>query len=1097
MPPLFTYDLLRRHVSQTFLEQGLRYVQAGRVADLRATAGTVTGLVGGGRGRPFHVEIRLHAAGGNTLLETLCTCPRGDACKHVAAVGLAYLAEDPGVAELTRATGSAEASRLFYAWERTLTTALEPEETFFRPPALPTPEPGPTPTLLYLLASQPGGLALQLLRRGGGEGELRPFPFGRLRQLPPSALDPFDHYLLDALGLFLPYGPGMRLDLSPAQGGWLITRLLATGRLRFERSDAPAARAGPPRRLGVELAEVDDGYRFRFTPPPGTFTAEPVAAWPYPQGAAVTAVGAHDAVVALPVDPPLYLDPANGEVGPLATPVPHLALCHMLTSPALALSEAHHFTSRWGRRCWAADGRFPEPVADTSPWVEGVAPVPHLRLVEVPSDRPGELIPQVEGHLAFAYGDAPAVAYGTPRVPRAARDGAAVRVRRDGAAEEAAADQLRLAGWDEERDAHDAPLFVQRDIAEHVAFYRTALPDLVTEGWMVEEALTTLRVTEEEGEVRGAIAADGDGFAMDLAFGVGDERIDLTPLLHGYLEGEQVGRTRSGRLFLLPAAQFDRVLELLEELGEHDLSRPLHLARYHAIQLEELEAAANLAGDESWRHLASGLRNFQQLAAVAPPVGLQAELRPYQNEGLTWLNFLRETGLHGILADDMGLGKTVQALALLLLEKEAGRLDRPSLVVVPTSLVFNWEAEAARFAPELRVLPLHGTARKRRYAELEQADLVLTTYGLLRWDRARLAEHEFHYVILDEAQAIKNDRTQVSRLVRLLKARHRLTMTGTPMENHLGELWSQFAFLMPGFLGTRKQFNELFRKPIERASDPEADRPRLARERLGRRIRPFVLRRTKGQVAVELPKKSEIPLYSELAGDQRDLYETIRLAYLEKVRREVQEQGIQRSQITILDALLRLRQVCCHPHLVKLSAAKGVHTAVKMDQLTDLIPEAVEEGRRILVFSQFVQFLAIVRTWCTAQGFDFAYLDGATTNRKGVVETFQEGETPLFLISLRAGGAGLNLTAADTVIHLDPWWNPAVMDQATDRAHRIGQDKPVQVYNLITRGTVEEKILGLQARKQRLADDVLTTTREGGHQITSEDLEVLFEPLGS
>jgi len=1094
MPPLFTYDLLRRHVSQTFLEQGLRYVQAGRVTELRETRGGVTGSVSGGRGRPFHAEIRLRAGGGEPFLDTLCTCPRGDACKHVAAVALAYLEDDPGVTELSRVTGDAEAARRFQAWERALTATLEAEEVPFSPPSWPAPEPAAAIPLRYLLEPQPGGLSLQLLRRSPGEGEYRPYPFGRLRQLPPTALDPLDHYLLTALGLFTPRGPGLRLDLTPAQGGWLITKLLATDRLRFHEVDGPAGTAGPPRPLGVELAEADDGFRFRFTPPPAGLTASPAPGWPC-TSAPVAAIGDYDAMNALPVTPLLYLNQHTGEVGPLTTPVPPAALCHLMASPALTAAEAQHFTSRWGRRCWRATGRFPQPLPDTSPWIDGGAPTPWLRIVEVPSDRPGEIIPQVEGHLAFRYGDAATVPYGTPRVPRAMRDGVAVRLRRDRGVEEEAAARLRLGGWSIERDATGTPLLIQREIADHVAFCRTVLPELVAEGWRVEQALTTLRVSDADVELRGAIAAEAEGFAMDLSIGIGDERLDLTPLLQGYLEGEKVGRTRGGELFLLPTAQFDRVLELLAELGESDLSRPLHLARYHAVQLAELEAAANLAVDDSWRHLATGLRDFQRLVPVAPPRGLHAALRPYQLEGLTWLTFLREAGLHGILADDMGLGKTVQALALLLLEKEAGRLDRPALVVVPTSLVFNWEAEARRFAPDLKVLSLHGSARKRRYDEIEGADLILTTYGLLRWDKELLMKQPFHYVILDEAQAIKNERTQVARLVRLLKAHHRLTMTGTPMENHLGELWSQFAFLMPGFLGTRKRFNDLFRWPIERAADPEAERPSTARERLARRIRPFVLRRTKAQVAVELPAKSEIPLYSELAGAQRELYETVRLAYLEKVRREVETQGIQRSQITILDALLRLRQVCCHPRLVKLSVAQGIDTAVKMDQLAALVPEAIEEGRRILIFSQFVQFLAIVRGWCEAEGLDFSYLDGTTTNRKEVVEGFQEGQTPLFLISLRAGGAGLNLTAADTVIHLDPWWNPAVMDQATDRAHRIGQDKPVQVYNLITRGTVEEKILALQERKQRLADDILTTTREGGHEITREDLDVLFEPL--
>ncbi len=1093
MPPL-TIDLLRRHVGPAFLERGLLALQAGRVSLNEAAGATISGLVAGGRGLLFTAEITVRPGrDGEAEIDSLCTCPQGAACRHVAAVGLAALGDAPEVATLAAASHGRERNRRFADWERALAAAIQAEAIPFEPPSqweAPAPRPVEGAPCYLLLSLVEGEVRLRVVREAAPDGPRRPLPFHQLSRMRLGVSDPFGHYLLSVVGALRGWGIHNHLELEAGTAGWFATQGLATGRLLFDDPDGAAVTPGPTRLHGVALVEEDDGYRFRLTPPPDGFEPEGPEGWPYATGQETTP---SPAVVPLPTAPPLYHDPSRNQIGPLLTPVPPLALVYLTTSPPLSLEEATRFTQRWGGRAWHAAGRFPPPVSDATPWAEGEAPTPVLLLEERPSDRPGELMPQVEATLSFRYGDAEPVVYASARAPRLTRGGKLVRLHRQRDFEEEMANRLRHGGWVEET-RRDEARFIQRDIGAHVRFSQLHLPELEEEGWEVESRLTTLKVSRERAEVRGAVRTREAGFDLDLAVGLGDERLDLTPLLAGYREGEEVGRNRRGELFSLPTEQLDRVLEVLEELGQEEVDEPLHLPRYQAGQIEALDAATQLTGDDAWRRLAEGLRDFTSLTPVEPPAGLNADLRPYQQEGVTWLNFLREQGLHGILADDMGLGKTVQALALLLLEKEAGRLDRPSLIVVPTSLVFNWEAEARRFAPALRVLPLHGQGRKRHFNEIGRADLILTTYALLRWDREVLMDRDYHYVILDEAQAIKNDRTQVAQLVRHLRARHRLTMTGTPMENHLGELWSQFAFLMPGFLDTSKRFTELFRNPIERG-DPGSERAEQASERLVRRLRPFILRRTKQEVALDLPPKSEIPLYSELTGEQRTLYETVRLAYLEKVRREVENRGVERAQITILDALLRLRQVCCHPQLLPLEAAKKVHTSAKMRQLAELIPEAVEEGRRILIFSQFVRFLTLVRHWLEQHRLDYCYLDGTTRQRRPVVDRFQSGDVPLFLISLKAGGSGLNLTAADTVIHLDPWWNPAVMDQATDRAHRIGQDKPVQVYNLITRGTVEERILQLQARKQRLAANILTATPEGGHQISREDLDVLFEPL--
>jgi SNF2 family DNA or RNA helicase len=409
--------------------------------------------------------------------------------------------------------------------------------------------------------------------------------------------------------------------------------------------------------------------------------------------------------------------------------------------------------------------------------------------------------------------------------------------------------------------------------------------------------------------------------------------------------------------------------------------------------------------------------------------------------------------------------------------------------VCPTSLVPNWKAEAARFAPGLRVHVSHGLKRKASFDRIGAHDIVITTYPLLARDKEMLLSQPFHLAILDEAQQIKNAQTQAARVVTQLKAEHRLCLTGTPLENHLGELWSLFHFLMPGFLGDAKTFRQLYRTPIEKQGDE------LRRASLVRRLRPFILRRVKEQVAAELPAKTEIVVPVELEGAQRDLYETVRTAMDERVRAEIAARGLMQSQIVVLDALLKLRQICCDPRLLKLDAARKVHDSAKLDALLELLDELLQGGHRVLLFSQFTSMLELVEQALTKRAIRYVKLIGDTRDRAKPVKAFQSGEAPLFLISLKAGGTGLNLTAADTVIHYDPWWNPAVENQATDRAHRIGQDKPVFVYKLIVSGSVEEKIAQLQEKKAALVKGVLGEGAATGAALTADDIRVLFEPI--
>ncbi len=439
----------------------------------------------------------------------------------------------------------------------------------------------------------------------------------------------------------------------------------------------------------------------------------------------------------------------------------------------------------------------------------------------------------------------------------------------------------------------------------------------------------------------------------------------------------------------------------------------------------------------------------------------------------------------------MGLGKTIQTLAHVLAEKEACRLDRLALIVVPTTLVHNWREEARRFVPNLKVLDLNGPQRKDRFNQIKEHELILTTYALLWRDQEILLEHDYHLLILDEAQYVKNATTRAAAIIRELRTRHRLCLTGTPLENHLGELWAQFDFLLPGFLGSQKDFTKRWRTPIEKGGDT------VRRDLLARRIRPFMLRRRKDEVAKELPPKTTIVRTIHLEGSQRDLYETVRAAMQEKVRAAVAAQGFARSHIIVLDALLKLRQVCCDPRLVKLEKAKKVKESAKLNLLLEMLPELIDEGHRVLLFSQFTGMLSLIVTALKKAAIPHVILTGDTTDRITPITHFQQGKVPLFLISLKAGGVGLNLTAADTVIHYDPWWNPAVENQATDRTHRLGQDKPVFVYKLIVAGSIEEKIVALQEKKALLAKNILSEDTADTVKFSAADIEALFEPIPS
>ena len=706
------------------------------------------------------------------------------------------------------------------------------------------------------------------------------------------------------------------------------------------------------------------------------------------------------------------------------------------------------------------------------------------------------------------------------------------------------------------------PVWTLAQEAHFGDFWADVVPQLRAEGWSVvvcpgfaHESVPVqrwkLHIAPDTGEilgkeVDGPLAArerpvqklqlpEREGaWLLTLGIEIDGETLDLAPLLADllrrdarWLNAQQMAaiddlaiiklRAPGGKRIEAPAGPLKAIVGAMVDLltdptrKQRQDGDPLRLGAWEARRIEALRAGLvqahrvgtvngwsndwQLQGDAGLAHLAQRLRRIGTPQPVAAPQGLQVQLRPYQLEGLAWLQYLREQGLGGILADDMGLGKTAQALAHVLAEKEAGRLKRPALVVLPTSLLFNWQAEAARMAPGLRVLALHGADRAKRYPHIADHDLVLTTYPLLWRDVDALAAQPFHLLILDEAQMVKNAGSRSARALRKLQAPHLLCLTGTPLENHLGELWAQFDFLMPGFLGDVRSFNARWRKPIEENGET------LRAQLLSQRVRPFILRRRKQDVATELPPRTETILRVQLQGRQRELYEAVRTTADKQVRRALERQGFEGSQIAILDALLKLRQVCCDPRLVK-GTTKTAHTMerAKLELLADLLPALVDEGRRVLVFSQFTEMLALAAEMLDTLALPYLTLTGQTPPRErgAVVKRFQaqdETSAPILLASLKAGGVGLNLTAADTVIHLDPWWNPAVEEQATARAHRIGQDQPVFVYKLVVEGSIEERMLELQERKAALAHGVLGHDAEGAVKFSEADLHALLAPL--
>ena len=1072
-----SHNDLRDAFGAAIFERGLLYFRKRHVVELsiaESAGDTIIRATTTDSGDAiYRQDVSIEGSGPALIIDGECSCPVSYNCKHVAAVCLAFIEN----ADTPRRSAS----------------SLDPFTQWLQRMAAAGAEmPAPAQELVvYLLKPDSlrhvdAGISIEarvVKARANGRGYTR----GRDAHLESMGLGEFGARMASSLDrdiaelLLAGSGYWRGPALTGRAGYHAVAALLESRRCYWIDTDGPPLTAGPARQLQLTWQMRQEDGELELV-------------------SAITGGG-----LRLPTAPALYLDPLQYLIGELDS---HGLTAAQLTllgaaprvAPQYAVSAAQILTTTYPQL------PMPPPAQVTTRENSGRAPRPCIGLFGGGAFHDAWLI------LDFAYG-ADRI-HALPRAPTSVLSAGAefVRVLRDPLAEDHAHARLTALGLVAATaatcgESATRAVYVRTDVdglswaSGWSQFLRDDLPQLRAEGWQIEFD-TSFDLHFESGTWSADIADDhhdSDWFSLGFRLDFAGESLPLLDVLGPVLNADwsalpaTVAVPIGGRRFVeVPSARLQPLLDTLRALfsdrpGAGNGER-LRLSRYEAGLLTDLEnQGVALEGGKHWRQLAEKLGNFAGICPVPAPTTLTATLRPYQQRGLDWLQFLREYGFNAVLADDMGLGKTLQTLAHLVVEKSAGRLDRPALVVAPTSVMGNWQREAARFAPTLNVALLHGLDRSARYAGAASADLLLTTYPLLSRDAERLAAIEFHSVILDEAQNVKNPRAKAAQVLRRLTTRHRLCLTGTPLENHLGELWALFDFLMPGFLGDRAAFRRIYRTPIEQHGDT------VRQGLLARRIAPFLLRRTKPEVASELPPKTEMVQPIELGPAQAELYESIRASMDKRVRDAIARQGLARSHITILDALLKLRQVCCDPRLLKLETAGPVAPSAKLDYLLELLDELLAEGRKILLFSQFTSMLALIELALTQRGIDYAKLTGQTRKRDDAIDRFRRGDVPLFVISLKAGGVGLNLPEADTVIHYDPWWNPAVEAQATDRAHRIGQTQPVFVYKLIVANSVEARMLELQERKRALAAGIYAG--QGGSSSLEFDANALASLL--
>ncbi len=1087
--------------------------------------GSVYAEVSGSNGDSYELEVNLTFGPGGRLfsLNGTCSCPVAYNCEHVVAATLSALPEltgrctsDPlsGVRTWLQMSpkrdGTADGSR------RHVTGAS-----------------GATgERLVYVIRNSQEGPAeivpfRAYIKKNGEFGvNSREYRYASNAVTPKSAfLTVEDIGLLAKLSLFTQQGRYMNSGYMPEADelGDFVREVVETGRAYGGELKGPALSWASPRKASVGWSHNRDGTQtVSFSD-----AADPSISF-----------------LRFPV--PMYLDSGSGKIGKAETGVDRKTLSWLSAAPAVPPESAHAVAKRLS----GLGKQVPPPKVREIKEIKGLEPVPSLRFygqhVEerlMRSARRGKRYQHLPPptrypcvDLALSYEDFGKVAkpgIGS-RTFRSVGSDEILVIHRDKRREQDILQRLKdeailyrggpprvaVDDYNHADCLHEADIVfppasdgAPEDRLLGLMFASHVVPRLRDEGWKVEiddswpfdihdGPVTFSTSLERSGDV------ENDWFSFSLKLEADGQEVEFVPLILEVIEslpldefgalreGDEVEDLLAGLVYYvaLPSGSHvmvegERIAPFVEAFLEAQGLFGFHAAE--ATRATELASALEGSG-AVWKggkeilQLGERLRVLSNAPEARPPAALNGELRPYQKVGYGWLRALSESGFGGALSDDMGLGKTVQALALLAHLHLERNTDRPSLLIVPTSLIGNWQREIARFVPDLKSLVLHGPGRRALFEKIPDHHLIITTYPLIIRDHGYLFKHGFELAILDEAQNVKNPAAATSKRIREIDARYRLALTGTPMENNLEELWALYDWLIPGLLGNRKSFNSAYRKPIEQKGD-------LAKQRLlSTRIKPFLMRRSKDEVADDLPSKTVMDELIPLEGDQRALYESIRVVMDERVRKAVMTKGIAGSRITIIDALLKLRQVCCDPELVKLDAARKVSGSAKRGRLLQLLKELDAEGRKVLVFSQFVEMLRLIESDIASRGWNYAMLHGRTKDRDRQVSRFQDGDARIFLISLKAGGVGLNLTAADTVILYDPWWNPATERQAMDRAHRIGQDKPVFVHRMIAEGTVETAIQQMQKRKQALSDALFEGTGDGPLALTEQDIDTLF-----
>lgn len=1040
------------------------YVMKGRVLSVKANADFrhIEGEVSGTERTPYRQDIRLVSMHHRLLMTGFCSCPATGHCKHIAAVLYSLLSDK-----------TVEDQRITQ-WLHLLDEADNPKlhdvDTLYED------------KVLYVLSKDDHGIFIEL-RRGklakkGGFNKGSKIALSDVQYYMPAWIGSEDVLILNLLLSARRHGVS-RLYLKGTSGGQALNNMLATGRCFWEESRIPFSQgdAISPRFVWQDIDEDHKQLRLELSE--------------------------CDNWELIPTVPPAYIALDYFKIGPLDTEMSIDKLVLLTQMPPVPCSQLEAVSLQLTKH-------FPAnivPMPLNLDVIECHGPLTvRLTLGSYPLAQ--FAAPQPLVLLEFVYQEVVLSGRHVPQAISLVTQGEIhYQVTRQLVLENEATNRLMALGFialepSQLRNGDPSTsLWTLGPLPECIepwfAFIERGVPALAALGYQVDYRDDfSLNVKDTPLAIELDDSQDG-WFSLSLNADIEGQSIPMLPLIAAWLR--QHGEPNDDAQLLLPSPNGDwlkvkaktikPLFNIILELFDGHKGNSVSLPKYRAHLLNEFtQSEISLLQGERVRNLAQKLAQFKGVDEVSPSSQLKAVLRHYQQQGLNWLCFLKEYQLGGILADDMGLGKTVQTLAFLQKQHELTPkgVRSPSLIICPTSLVGNWAKEAAKFTPNLKVVVIHGAQRQSLLGSLSQYDIVVTTYPLMVRDQEYYQAAHFAHIILDEAQQIKNAQAKVTQIIKGLPAAFRLCLTGTPLENHLGELKSLMDFCLPGLLGTQSYFNKTFKNSIERYGDGE--KAALLRER----IAPFVLRRTKEQVVTELPAKTEILQSLELEKDQRNLYESIRLSMEKKLKELFARQGVGSSHIEFLDALLKLRQACCDPRLVKLTQAQKVKNNAKLNWLTQNLPEMVQEGRKILIFSQFTSMLSLIEAELQALDIDYSKLTGQTRLRQAQIDKFQEGDTPVFLISLKAGGTGLNLTAADTVIHYDPWWNPAAEKQATDRAHRIGQTNPVFVYKLIAEGTVEEKIQEMQQHKQSLADSIFEGKGKGVWQGSADELLSLF-----